>query len=45
MTTDLMDKAEKALTSARILLEANDGNGATNRACYAMFDATIAALF
>ncbi len=39
-----MDKAGKALASARILLDADDSDGATNRACYAMFDAAIAAL-
>jgi uncharacterized protein (UPF0332 family) len=39
-----MDKALKALASARILLAAGDTDGATNRAYYAMFDATIAAL-
>jgi uncharacterized protein len=44
MTKEIMDKADKALTSARILLEAQDSDGATNRAYYAMFDATIAAL-
>lgn len=44
MTKEIMHKAEKALASARILLDANDSDGATNRAYYAMFDATIAAL-
>jgi uncharacterized protein (UPF0332 family) len=44
MTKEIMEKADKALTSARILLDANDSDGATNRAYYAMFDATIAAL-
>jgi uncharacterized protein (UPF0332 family) len=39
-----MDKALKALASARILLAAGDTDGATNRAYYAMFDAAIAAL-
>jgi uncharacterized protein (UPF0332 family) len=35
---------EKALASARILFDAGDGDGATNRAYYAMFDAAVAAL-
>jgi uncharacterized protein (UPF0332 family) len=44
MTQRVMDKALKALASARILLEAGDTDGATNRAYYAMFDAAMAAL-
>jgi uncharacterized protein (UPF0332 family) len=44
MTQEIMDKARKALASARILLTAGDSDGATNRAYYAMFDAAIAAL-
>ena len=44
MTQGVMDKAQKALASARILLDAGDTDGATNRAYYAMFDAAIAAL-
>ena len=44
MTTGVIDKAQKALASARLLLGAGDTDGATNRAYYAMFDATIAAL-
>jgi uncharacterized protein (UPF0332 family) len=44
MTKEIMAKAEKALASARILLDAGDSDGAANRACYATFDATIAAL-
>jgi uncharacterized protein (UPF0332 family) len=44
MTKEIMDKAEKALASARILLNAGDSDGATNRAYYAMFDAAMAAL-
>jgi uncharacterized protein (UPF0332 family) len=44
MTTEIMDKAAKALASARLLLTAGDSDGATNRAYYAMFDAAIAAL-
>jgi uncharacterized protein (UPF0332 family) len=39
-----MDKAQKALASAKLLLSAGDTDGATNRAYYAMFDAAIAAL-
>ena len=44
MTHGVMDKAQKALVSASILLDAGDTDGATNRAYYAMFDAAIAAL-
>jgi uncharacterized protein (UPF0332 family) len=44
MTNELMDKAKKALTSARILLDVGDSDGATNRAYYAMFDGAMAAL-
>jgi len=44
MTQGVMDKAQKALASARLLLGAGDTDGATNRAYYAMFDAAIAAL-
>jgi uncharacterized protein (UPF0332 family) len=44
MTIGVMEKAQKALASARLLLGAGDTDGATNRAYYAMFDATIAAL-
>jgi hypothetical protein len=32
MKTELMDKAERALTSAKPLLDAGDSDGATNRA-------------
>ena len=39
-----MDKAARAITSAKILLEADDVDGACNRAYYAMFDAARAAL-
>ena len=38
-------KAEQALAAARLLLEAQDADGACNRAYYAMFDAAHAALF
>lgn len=44
MTQRVMDKAQKALASARILLDAGDTDGAANRAYYAMFDAAVAAL-
>jgi len=39
-----MDKASRALASARLLLDAGDTDGACNRAYYAMFDAARAAL-
>lgn len=38
-------KSEAALSAARLLLHAKDGDGACNRAYYAMFDAAHAALF
>ncbi len=38
-------KAEGALSAARLLLKANNPDGACNRAYYAMFDAAHAALF
>ncbi len=41
---ELLDKAERALTSARLLLNHGDVDGACNRAYYAMFDAARAAL-
>jgi uncharacterized protein (UPF0332 family) len=44
MTGEILDKADKALSSARLLLNAGDSDGASNRAYYAMFDAAIAAL-
>jgi uncharacterized protein (UPF0332 family) len=44
MTAELMDKADRALTSARLLFDAGDSDGATNRAYYAMFDAALASL-
>ena len=44
MTHGVMDKAQQALASARVLLGTGDTDGATNRAYYAMFDAAIAAL-
>lgn len=42
--TDLMGKADQALASARLLLDAGDPDGACNRGYYAMFDAARAAL-
>lgn len=39
-----MAKAEQATTSAKLLLQAGDADGACNRAYYAMFDAARAAL-
>jgi uncharacterized protein (UPF0332 family) len=39
-----MAKAERALTSAQLLLNSGDVDGACNRAYYAMFDAARAAL-
>ncbi len=44
MIKEIMDKARKALASARILLDAGYSDGAANRAYYAMFDSTMAAL-
>jgi uncharacterized protein (UPF0332 family) len=38
-------KAEKALSTARLLVKAKDADGACNRAYYAMFDAAHATLF
>ena len=40
----LMAKATQAVASARMLLDTNDADGASNRAYYAMFDAAQAAL-
>jgi uncharacterized protein (UPF0332 family) len=42
--SSLMRKAERALASARVLLDDGDAEGACNRAYYAMFDAARAAL-
>jgi uncharacterized protein (UPF0332 family) len=45
MTADeYMEKAARALSSARLLLADNDVEGACNRAYYAMFDAAHGAL-
>jgi uncharacterized protein (UPF0332 family) len=41
--TALIAKADRALRSARLLLEIDDTDGAGDRAYYAMFDATRAA--
>ena len=41
---DYMEKAARALSSARLLLADNDVEGACNRAYYAMFDAAQGAL-
>ena len=41
---ELFAKAQTAATSARILLDAGDVDGACNRAYYSMFDAARAAL-
>ena len=41
---DLLTKARRASASAALLLDDGDINGACNRAYYAMFDATRAAL-
>ena len=41
---ELMAKAERAVASAELLLEAGDPDGACNRAYYAMYDAARAAL-
>lgn len=37
MTQELMDEAESVPSSAQLLFEARDSDGATNRAYYAMF--------
>lgn len=44
MINELLDKADRALASANLLLSAGDSDGATNRAYYGMFDAATAAL-
>jgi uncharacterized protein (UPF0332 family) len=41
---DMMAKATQAVTSARLLLDAEDVDGACNRAYYAMFSAARVAL-
>lgn len=44
MPAALMAKADTACSSARVLLDLGDVDGAANRAYYAMFDAARAAL-
>lgn len=44
MAAAFMDKARRALSGARLLLAAEDTEGACSRAYYAMFDAARAAL-
>jgi uncharacterized protein (UPF0332 family) len=44
MINELLDKADRALASASLLLSAGDSDGASNRAYYGMFDAATAAL-
>lgn len=41
---ELIAKANRALASAKLLLDSGDVDGACNRAYYAMFDAARAAL-
>lgn len=41
---DLLTKAAQAVTSARVLLDTGDADGACNRAYYAIFDSARAAL-
>lgn len=41
---DLFEKAIRAVSSAHLLLDSGDADGACNRAYYAMFDAARAAL-
>ena len=41
---DLMEKAWRAVESAKLLLNVGDTDGACNRAYYAMFDGAKAAL-
>lgn len=43
-TSDLLEKAARAVNSAKLLLDAGDRDGACSRAYYAMFDAARAAL-
>jgi len=42
---ELLEKATRAVASAKLLLDTGDTDGACNRAYYAMFDAARAALF
>jgi uncharacterized protein (UPF0332 family) len=43
-SANLLHKADTALSSARLLFQSGDADGACNRAYYAMFDAARAAL-
>lgn len=43
-SSDYLHKARRALSGARLLLQAGDTEGSCNRAYYAMFDAAHAAL-
>jgi uncharacterized protein (UPF0332 family) len=43
-TAELIARARRSATSAKLLFDAGDPNGACNRAYYAMFDAARAAL-
>lgn len=43
-TQELLEKATRAVASAKLLLDSGDTDGACNRAYYAMFDAARAAL-
>jgi uncharacterized protein (UPF0332 family) len=43
-TAELIARARRSATSAKLLFDAGDLNGACNRAYYAMFDAARAAL-
>ncbi len=43
-TQELLQKATRAVASAKLLLDSGDTDGACNRAYYAMFDAARAAL-
>jgi uncharacterized protein (UPF0332 family) len=44
LPSEYLQKARRALSGARLLLQAGDTEGACNRAYYAMFDAAHAAL-
>jgi uncharacterized protein (UPF0332 family) len=44
LPSSYLEKAQRALSGARLLLQAGDMEGACNRAYYAMFDAAHAAL-
>ncbi len=44
ISSSYIEKAQRALVASRILLESDDTEGACNRAYYAMFNASHAAL-